>query len=334
MNQIKINNQTLLKVLSQKANQTIVTCDYTQSALPSEMPGNLVLIEGEGQMKNGDLWPFKLVYKTLDKWERYADPGSWRREHDLYASDFESTLGQGVTWPKCYHLESQGGELGLWMDYVEGHTGQDLSVDMFVDISRILGSYQGHMYVNQMDKFKAIDNLSQSNFLKESYLRYRNHAEFYDYIRHESCDLPRPVLDMLIRNDEDSERIWQAIEALPIIICHRDLWSTNVFYQPGRVTLIDWDTTGYGYMGEDIASLVADEVPPEKMKALYPLCIEAYYEGLSEHYDVSGIQNHCIHELILMLYGYRLVADYMYAKDDSSKQLARQTLEALADMKI
>ena len=43
---------------------------------------------------------------------------------------------------------------------------------------------------------------------------------------------------------------------------------------------MDWDTAGWGYLGEDMASLIADEADIEHMVEYYRRCIPAYYKAL------------------------------------------------------
>jgi len=70
---------------------------------------------------------------------------------------------------------------------------------------------------------------------------------------------------MLIDVDEHSDEIWERIERLPVVLCHRGFWVANIFYTDHKILLMDWDTTGWGYMGEDIASLIADEADVDNM---------------------------------------------------------------------
>ncbi len=44
-----------------------------------------------------------------------------------------------------------------------------------------------------------------------------------------------------------------------------DFWVTNLIYADGTLALIDWDTSGWGYLGEDLASLIADEADIDHM---------------------------------------------------------------------
>ena len=73
----------------------------------------------------------------------------------------------------------------------------------------------------------------------------------YDYIREGSCEIPSHLRNMIIYIDENIDEIFTRIEKLPVVFCHRDFWITNIFYMGGVITLIDWDTSGWGYMGED-----------------------------------------------------------------------------------
>lgn len=52
----------------------------------------------------------------------------------------------------------------------------------------------------------------------------------------------------------------------------------------------------------------ADEADVPHMVEYYRQCISAYYRGFSEYAEVSSISDHCVHELILAMFGYRLLS--------------------------
>lgn len=99
--------------------------------------------------------------------------------------------------------------------------------------------------------------------------------------------MPLYVRQMLIDIDERADEIFARIEKLPLVLCHRDFWVTNLIYDEGNFALIDWDTSGWGYLGEDLASLIADEPDIHHMVEHYRRCIPAYYKGFSDYVDVS-----------------------------------------------
>lgn len=161
--------------------------------------------------------------------------------------------------------------------------------------SKELGRFQGKIVQQSNHSLENLTNLSKLDFAKVNYLNYRNWPEVYDYIREKECPIPEHLCKMLIELDEHSEELWSEIEKLPIVLCHRDFWNTNVFYQEGKIRLIDWDTTGWGYLGEDIASLIADESDVTQMIHYYSKCIPAYHQ-LEETANVMLPENNFIWE--------------------------------------
>ena len=178
-----------------------------------------------------------------------------------------------------------------------------------------------------------LTNLSKIDYAKNFYLHYRSWNVVYDYIRSADCEIPKHLCKMLIGIDEESERIFSRIESLPVVLCHRDFWVANIFCSDNKIALIDWDTTGWGYMGEDIASLIADEADVDNISEYYNKCIPAYYKGFSEFSEVPHSKDNCIHELILIMFGYRLVEWYMNAESPEERALQLNTLQKIYEMK-
>ncbi len=138
---------------------------------------------------------------------------------------------------------------------------------------------------------------------------------------------------MLIDIDEHADEILTLIEKLPIVLCHRDFWVTNLIYADGKIALIDWDTSGWGRLGEDLASLIADEADIDHMVEYNLRCVPAYYKGFSEYTDVSPIADNCVYEIILLIFGYRLVEWYLHTEDDDQKTKHVHTLQKIYEMK-
>jgi len=141
---------------------------------------------------------------------------------------------------------------------------------------------------------------------------------------------------MIIDMDENEGQIWSRIEQLPLVLCHRDVWMENIFYSDGKVILIDWDTFGWGYLGEGIANLIVDEADYEYMLERYQRCVLAYYRGFSEYADISAVSDHCIFEMALFMQGYKLVGWYMDALNanlDWARELNLNTLQKIYEMR-
>ena len=326
-----IDQGVLTRVLSKKFNTDIVSADYSDERLDGGTLGDVRLVTGTATDINGKSIPYKVVFKTQRQWERYGDPGSWRREYDFYSSGFGSLFTDTLRWPECYHAELNNDEHSMWMEYIEGVTGLNMTREMYERAALELGRFQGRLYAEQPVVLKSLTNLSALGYMKSFYQHYRSWNVVYDYIRADDCAIPKHLCDMLIETDANADSIFSRIEKLPVVLCHRDFWVTNIFCADDKIVLLDWDTAGWGYMGEDIASLIADEANVSYMTELYEKCVPAYYKGFSEYADVSHIKDHCVREMILCYYGYRLVGWYLNAETPEGKELQIETLQKIRD---
>ncbi|MFC6332013.1 aminoglycoside phosphotransferase family protein [Paenibacillus septentrionalis] len=326
--------QDILKlVVGNMLGKTITQADYELEALQGGTIGTVRLVTGMAESCDGEILPYQVVWKTQKKFDRYGDPDSWRREYDLYVSDFNEVFFDSIRLPKCYYAEMNEDEIQLWMEYVEGTSGLDLTLAMFEKVAEELGRFQGRMYTEQPHVLQNQANLSKVEFTKNYYLRYRSWNVLYDYIRSDDCDIPMHLCNMLIDFDDNAEEIFSRIERLPIVLCHRDCWVENIFFSSGTTVLIDWDTAGWGYMGEDIASLIADEADIDRMLEYYQACVPAYYRGFSEFADVSHITDHCIDELIVAMFGYRLVEWYKFAESPEDRSMHLNSLQKIYEIR-
>lgn len=331
---MNIKIETLNFALSQLFNTEIISPDCETVPLHGGTVGSVYLVTGNANTANGETLPYRIVLKIQKKWERYSDPGSWRREYDLYTSDFGATFSYALRWPTCYHAEinDDENELQLWLEYIDGVSGLDLTGDMYEQAALELGRYQGKLYAEQPAVLQRLSNLSQAEFMKNTYLHYRSWPLVYNYLRSEDCEFPKHVREMLTDIDEHADDIFKRIEKLPLVLCHRDFWVTNIIHADEKIFLIDWDTSGWGYLGEDLASLIADEADIDHMVEYYQRCVPAYYRGFLEHADVSHITDPCIYEMILLTFGYRLVEWYIHAEDDEEKTQCLQTLQKIYEI--
>jgi len=328
-----IRNETLIKVLSKMIKVAVIRADYQNEQLHGGTVGDVRLVTGVAESADGRKHPYKVVLKVQRKWERYNDPGSWRREYDFYVSDFGKLFTDSLRWPECYLTEFNDDEIRLWLEYIDGVTGLDLTVDMYVRAAEEWGRFQGRLCAGKPDVLKTLTNLSKIDYAKNFYLHYRSYDVVYDYIRSDKCELPMHLRQMLIGVDENSDEIFNRIEKLPLVLCHRDFWVTNIFSTEDGIRLIDWDTAGWGYLGEDMASLIADEADVDYMVEIYQKCVPAYYKGFSEYAVISHVSDDCVHELILCMFGYRIIEWYLDAESPEGKTRHLYTLQKIYEMK-
>ena len=328
----QLQYEKLKRALSNMFDIEITHADYAMQQLHGGTLGDVQLISGIAQTIDDEQIPYNIVLKAQKKWERYGDSGSWHREYDLYTSRFYTLFDESLRWPDYYYAEMSSDKWLIFMEYIEGVTGSDLTVDMFESAAEELGRLQGRLYIKNSPILQDLTNLSHKDAMKEYYYHYRNWAEIYNYVRSADCEIPKHLRDMIVDYDSKAESIWESIEKLPVVLCHRDFWITNIFYLDGKIRLIDWDTTGWGYLGEDIVSLIADEADTKYMLEYYKRCVPAYLKGFSEYVDVSYINDLYIKERIILHFGYRLVEWYKYAETTESKQLQIETLEKIYEI--
>ena len=330
-----INTKTLTDVLCKMFGTSITNAEYKTKRLHGGTVGEVRLVTGTAETADGEKLPYKAVLKIQKKWERYGDPDSWRREYDLYTSDFGALFTDSLRWPECYHAEmnEEENEWQIWMEHIDGVSGYGLTMEMFIFAAYELGKIQGKLYVEKPAFLQMLSNLGKAEDLKNYYMHYRSWKKLHDYIRSGGCEIPRHLRQMLIEVDDNADEIWRRIEKLPIVLCHRDFWVTNIFFKDGKIVLIDWDTAGWGYMGEDIKSLIADTDEAALMVEAYLKCVPAYYRGFSKYADVSHITDHCIRELILVNYGHRLVESHMLADTPDKKAMQIDILQKIYEMK-
>ncbi|MCL1793189.1 MAG: N-acetyltransferase [Oscillospiraceae bacterium] len=147
LNEHGINFEDLHDVLNImfKKRFTRITCQAKQ--LQGGTLGDVRLITGTAVSANDEEHSYKVVWKTQKKWKRYSDPGSWRREYDLYSSDLGTVFTKSFRWPDCYlaEINTEETEIQLWMEYIDGVSGLDLTGDMYERAVEELGRFQGKL---------------------------------------------------------------------------------------------------------------------------------------------------------------------------------------------
>jgi len=315
-----VDPEKLKKALHNMIGTKIIRAGCQTEQLHGGTLGDVRLVTGMAETANGETVPYKLVWKTQGKWERYGDPGSWRREYDLYASELSSLFTRSLRWPKCYLAEMNDDKWQIWMEYIDGVSGMDLTGDMYVRAAEELGRFQGKLYAMQPGILEGLKNLSGADAMEKFYRHYSSWDKLHDYIRSADCVIPKHIREMITGMDEKADEIWRGVEKLPVVFCHRDFWITNIFYSENEIVLIDWDTAGWGHLGEDIVSLIADEADVDHMVEYYYKCVPAYYRGFSEYADISHVSDLYIRQRIILHFGYRLLEWYMNSNSENESQ--------------
>ena len=133
--------------------------------------------------------------------------------------------------------------------------------------------------------------------------------------------------------DEKSDFLWAEIEKLPIVLRHGDFFPPNIFYVDDKIVLIDWDSAGWSYFGEDIVGLIADAVAYvgsiDNVVENYHKCVPAYLRGFSEFSDTPQIKNPYIYERIVMHHSYMLVDEFNWRNEAKTSEEMKLDLDVL-----
>jgi len=317
--------------------QTITHADYQTEQMRGGSVGEVCLITGTAITSTDKKLPYKIVLKIQKKWERQGDPNSWRREYDLYKSDFGTMFTDSFRWPYCYHasINEEETETQLWMEYIDGISGNDLTVDMLEKAAEGIGRFHGKLYtlpeISKPEILRKIDFFSMSGGQKYYYFSCRKRVA--EYIRSDDCPIPKHLRQLLIDIADDAERIFVEIEKFPTFLSHRDFFLYNIFYVDGAIRLIDWDSTGWGYMTEDITQLIIDNTKAENIVEYYRRLVPAYVRGLSEYMDIAEFRNLYIWEMMIIKFsGYTLIYKYMLSKSDEQKALIIAVLQKIYEI--
>ena len=395
----EIRYETLLHVLSEMLGENIIRVDFEAQSLHGGTLGEVHLITGIAVTADDKKKSFCVVRKIQKRWERPGDTNSWRREYDLYISSFDAVFSDSLRRPTCYLGEKREDEIELWTEYIDGISGNSLSVEILELAAAELGRFQGRLHrelstvrVSDLSRkaklefayceeslaekhhsdpmiseiLQEITCLGDTGFMEREFEQWHTQMfthEFliseecrlpeslkqmitthkvrlfdgksfeYSFLRSEACDtIPEHLREMLIDVDDRKGTLFDDIKSTPIVLCHKDFWIENLFEINGEFRLIDWDCAGWGYMGEDIASLIADETEPTHMETYFHRLVPAYFRGIGEYMDISFTRNSHVREMILIKFGYRILQEYIFSESSDVKGRQIKALQAIFNM--
>ncbi|HSK68769.1 MAG TPA: phosphotransferase [Candidatus Limnocylindria bacterium] len=325
--------------------------------------GDVRLLSGTAVLDDGESRPFRVVRKEQRKWERPGDPGSWRREADLYESFLAEAFTPSFRRPECYHLESGDDVTVLWLEYLTGVSGRSLTTTMLEAAAYGLGLFQRR--AGRDGRFGDIPCLGDEGFLSREFSQWHTQSYSLEYLvsdgcrlpaflkeslrsgkialaegksleyaclRSPACGIPAHIRGMIEGLDGMQEAVFSRLARQPIVLCHRDFWTENIFYSEASVALIDWDTAGWGYAGEDVASLIFDETDPDKYIELNRRMVPAYANGLGLPDSALPHLRQDVLTMALMKFGYRMVQRVAFAQEPEEKAAGIAALQAFYDL--
>ena len=332
-----LTEDNLKKALSKMLGTQIIRADFESKQLQGGTVGDVRLVTGTAETAGGEKLPYEIILKVQKKWERQGDPDSWRREYDLYKSDLGALFTDSLRWPECYRAEMNGeeNETQLWVEYIDAISGMDLTIEMREQAAAELGRFQGRIYKNNPPALQDISCFTPISWAGHYYTIYSRQEPQYNYIRSDDCEIPRYLCQMLMDMEREAEKIYANVGNMPFVLCHRDFWYSNIFYSDGKIILLDWDCTGWGYMFEDIIQLITDETDVKYLEEYYRKFIPAYIKGISEYIDISQLKDLHLYawKLLVIKFGYTLAYRHMNAKSLDEKKSSITALQKMYEMR-
>jgi len=165
---MEIKLELLTHVLTKMFGKKIIHADWKIKPLPCWTPDKVHLISGIAEPDGGEKLPYKVVLKIHRKTENCSGLDSWRREYDLYTANLKNLFTGSLLMPECYHAEINADETEtqLWIEYIDGIYGGNLTVEMLECAATELGRFQGRIYKEQPQLLKNIPCIKKSNAKK------------------------------------------------------------------------------------------------------------------------------------------------------------------------
>ena len=332
LNEQGINPETLKKALSKMFDVKITRADCQAEQLHGGAFGDIRLVTGTAYSGGNEALPYRIVCKTQRKRRPPENPDSWVNEYRFYTSDFHKLFEKNVRMPKCYHAEISDEMYALWLEYIDGVTGTDLTISNLEYIAENYGCIQARIH-KQPELTENIGCLRYNKFMENYYDFKRKQKELYDYLRSETFDMPVQYKQMLIETDDNKAEVFDKLKQLPVVFHHGDFHAGNMFLKNDEVVLIDWgDGAGWGYLGEDIVNLICDNPNIELWDEYYRKLIPAYLKGISEYMDISKIESFYFKEMIIISHGYDIVRKHMLAQNRDEKEKQITALQKIYEM--
>jgi hypothetical protein len=247
---------------------------------------------GRGQ-ERGATTPWSLILKIIDP-AAQADPQRGRREWLAYQSGLLKHLAGNLSAPRCFAASEQAdGQLWLWLEEVQEEVGPQWPLERYALAARHLGQFNGAYLLD-----KPLPNeawLRRKDWLRNA---LTHNAPAVAQLRTVAAHprvrriYPAAILAGLFQLWAEREPLLDALECLPLTLCHHDGHRRNLFAQRGndgqeQTVVIDWDLVGLGTVGQDLVplvqiSLLAFEVEHTQAQQLDALVFASYLVGLQD----------------------------------------------------
>jgi hypothetical protein len=271
-----------------------------------ETTGGLYHLSGMGSRAGDASTPWNVVLKVVNRpgpqdsdagWEDPAAWNFWRREPLSFQSGMLAQLPAGVRAPRCFGVAEIDEGAWIWMEHVEESRGRRWTLEEFHRAARSLGRFaaaylrgkatpahpwlcpaffrsllgDGGWWATHMDPASPV-SIWENQLVAE---RFKG-----------------PLRSGVLQIWSERQRLFQAIDGLPQVLCHNDLHRRNLIMSADpthqeQLVALDWTFCGPGAVGMDMGELVVNstyffENEPDHVDRLETSVLEGYQAGLRE----------------------------------------------------
>ena len=263
--------------------------------------GAMYRVTGDA-LVNRQATPWSSILKVLSLTASSFNPASddvdhplyWEREALAYQSGLLEDLPGGLTAPRCLAVTRRPGDvLWLWLEEARERYGPCWPLDQYASAARCLGRFNGaYLAGRPMPAYPWLCGPASLRGMLEHFggtqeVLYDPRTWEQPLIRRV---LPPWAADGLRRLWADRAPLLDALERLPLTLCHKDAWRRNMFAPVGTngadaLVMIDWAYVGRGEIGLDAGDLFAASyslfgVEPCEPRELDRVVFEQYLDGL------------------------------------------------------
>ena len=319
----EIGKPSLLKALEALLGIPVRDAAYSTEVLQGGTVGDVVKVSGTAET-NAAACPFAMVVKTQRKWDRFGDPDCWRREYAIYRHGLADRLPRTIRLPKCCLLEEETEGTRIWMEHIQGKTGNEqLHAAELALAAERLGTFQAEFsrsgprdlpYLRPFPAARSSFDLWWGRMRKPLQTPINGFPE----------DLRHALSESAAR----AEALLRSLDALPVTLCQGDVHHDNlIFKETARgpeVYLIDWDSAGYGRMGEDAVDLLMEAfVYSSRDVSLLPdfrrRILQGYCAGVQKGGVPFEMEDALVRNVFVLAWGFRIADLYLYYKDEKPK---------------
>ncbi len=250
-------------------------------------PDGLLRVDGHGCGANGNrAWTVALKVIALAPPEvPPTDIGYFQRESRAYAEGALAALPGPIRAANCYGAAEENGSARIWLELLEGRTGQDWDLADYAFAADQLGRF--HAACTATKPLADVPWLGRD--LARSWLSILNFETAWADPNVRAVFAPS-LQRRLAQFWAEHDRFLVASERLPQVFSHNDYKSRNLFIRPGaqqaaEIAAVDWGNCGLGPLGGDLAMLVSGTAfvldwDPARAADLEAVAWDAYAAGL------------------------------------------------------